>query len=181
MEGYGMVGNMIPSPLPFIYEGCLPNVQCMLHGEQPRRSPTRLRHQQNGQPATGTDEVACMQSGYHRISDQHRLWLMADPLLELEEVVLFKREKLTAEETNFLRSWKNKALGDFAITGLAGGAATWAATWKLKKSSRVQLSAAAGIALGQWILMRSVYSSADQILSMHGSILQKELANLLVF
>ncbi|MED6145412.1 hypothetical protein PIB30_024921 [Stylosanthes scabra] len=105
---------------------------------------------------------------------------MADPLFELEQVVLFKREKLTAEEAILLRSWQYKGLGDFTITALAGGAATWAATWKLRKPLRAQISAGAGFVLGQWMLRRSVYSSVDQILSMDGSILQKELANLLV-
>ncbi|KAL4373703.1 hypothetical protein AHAS_Ahas05G0108300 [Arachis hypogaea] len=119
---------------------------------------------------------------------------MPDPLVDLEQALHLKRvplslypvlalvvknEKLTAEEANFLVSYRYKALNEFA-TAFAGGAATWAATWKLWKPFRVYLSAGAGAFSGMWMFWRSWYSSIDQILSMDGSILQKELANILL-
>lgn len=41
--------------------------------------------------------------------------------------------------------------------------------------------AVAGGSLGLWMFARSLYSCVDQILTLDGSILQKELANMLVF
>ncbi|KAK7308045.1 hypothetical protein VNO77_41636 [Canavalia gladiata] len=105
---------------------------------------------------------------------------MAEALIDLEQVLMSKREKLTPQEANILLSCKSKALRNFTASALLGGTAVWAATWKLRKAFRNNLSAGGGALFGLWIIHRSTYSCADHILTMDGSILQKELANILV-
>ncbi|XP_061354528.1 uncharacterized protein LOC133299116 [Gastrolobium bilobum] len=105
---------------------------------------------------------------------------MGEALLDLEQLLSSKKEKLTPQEANILLSWKSKAFRDFTASALAGGTATWAATWKLSKPLRVNLSAGATAFVGLWIFRRSLYSCVDQILTLDGSILQKELANIMV-
>ncbi|TKY71166.1 hypothetical protein E2542_SST07461 [Spatholobus suberectus] len=105
---------------------------------------------------------------------------MGEALFDLEQVLMSKREKLTPQEANILLSCKSKAVRAFTVSALAGGTAGWAATWKLSKPFRINLSAGAGAFVGLWIFSRSLYSCADQILTMDGSILQKELANIMV-
>ncbi|CAJ1925860.1 unnamed protein product [Sphenostylis stenocarpa] len=105
---------------------------------------------------------------------------MGEALFDLEQVLISKKEKLTPQELNILLSCKSKAVRDFTASALAGGTAAWAATWKLSKPFRVNLSAGAGAFCGLLLFSRTLYSCADQILSMDGSILQKELANIMV-
>uniref|UniRef100_I1JAS8 Uncharacterized protein n=1 Tax=Glycine max TaxID=3847 RepID=I1JAS8_SOYBN len=87
--------------------------------------------------------------------------MAAAALLELDRVLKSKKEMLTPREANILLSWKSKSLMDLAAGALGGTAAAGAATWKLNGLFRICLS-------------------ADQILTMDGSILQKELANITV-
>ncbi|PNX75465.1 hypothetical protein L195_g031402 [Trifolium pratense] len=54
-------------------------------------------------------------------------------------------------------------------------------TRKLSKPFRVNIAAGAGAFCGLWIFSRSLFSCADHILTLDGSILQKELANMFVF
>ncbi|RDX57957.1 hypothetical protein CR513_62765, partial [Mucuna pruriens] len=105
---------------------------------------------------------------------------MGEALFDLEQVLKSKQEKLTHEEANILLSCKSKAVRNFTASALSGGTTVWAATWKLSKPFRINLTAGAGAFFGLWTFSRSLYSCADQILSMDGSILQKELANIMV-
>ncbi|KAG4972767.1 hypothetical protein AAZX31_11G006400 [Glycine max] len=105
---------------------------------------------------------------------------MGEALFDLEQVLMSKKEILTPQEADILLSCKSKSLRDFTAGALAAGTAAWAATWKLSKPFRINLSAGAGAFCGLWMLSRSLYSCADQILTMDGSILQKELANIMV-
>ncbi|KAK7401615.1 hypothetical protein VNO78_13231 [Psophocarpus tetragonolobus] len=105
---------------------------------------------------------------------------MGEALVDLEQVLMSKKKQLTPEEENVLPSCKYKAVRDLTAGALAGGTATWAATWKLSKPFRINLSAGIGACCGLWIFSRSLYSSADQILTMNGSILQRELVNIIV-
>ncbi|XP_027360381.1 uncharacterized protein LOC113868735 [Abrus precatorius] len=105
---------------------------------------------------------------------------MGEALVDLEKVLISKNQKLTPKESNVLLSFKSKAVRDFTASSLAGGISVWAATWKLRKPFRINLSAAAGGFFGLWMFHRTLDSCAEQILTMDGSILQKELANILV-
>eukprot|EP00256_Glycine_max_P030414 XP_006573880.1 uncharacterized protein LOC100806576 isoform X2 [Glycine max] len=106
--------------------------------------------------------------------------MAAAALLELDRVLKSKKEMLTPREANILLSWKSKSLMDLAAGALGGTAAAGAATWKLNGLFRICLSAGFGTYCGPWMFNRSSYSHADQILTMDGSILQKELANITV-
>ncbi|KAG5061661.1 hypothetical protein JHK87_002690 [Glycine soja] len=106
--------------------------------------------------------------------------MAAAALLELDRVLKSKKEMLTPREANILLSWKSKSLMDLAAGALGGTAAAGAATWKLDGLFRICLSAGFGTYCGPWMFNRSSYSHADQILTMDGSILQKELANITV-
>ncbi|KAL5098618.1 hypothetical protein RYX36_002945 [Vicia faba] len=105
---------------------------------------------------------------------------MGEALFDLEQLLISKKEKLTPQEEGILLSCKGKAVRNFTASSLLGGAAVWAATGKLRKAFRVNLSAGAGAFCGLWIFSRSLYSCADHILTLDGSILQKELANIMV-
>jgi hypothetical protein len=105
---------------------------------------------------------------------------MGEALFDLEQLLISKKEKLTPQEVNILQSCKSKAVRNFTVSSLFGGAAVYAATRKLSKPFRVNISAGAGAFCGLWIFSRSLYSCADHILTLDGSILQKELANIMV-
>ncbi|KAK7308850.1 hypothetical protein RJT34_05133 [Clitoria ternatea] len=105
---------------------------------------------------------------------------MGEPLMDLEQLLNARKEKLTPQEANLLRSWKSKSRMIFVASALAGGTTAWAASWKLRTIFRINLSAAAGSFSGLWMLSGSLYSLADQILTLDGTILQKELANIMV-
>ncbi|KAI5423459.1 hypothetical protein KIW84_046424 [Lathyrus oleraceus] len=105
---------------------------------------------------------------------------MGEALFDLEQLLISKREKLTPQEEGILLSCKGKAVRNFTASSLLGGAVVWAATGKLGKAFRVNLSAGAGAFCGLWIFSRSLFSCADHILTLDGSILQKELANIMV-
>ncbi|KAK7366553.1 hypothetical protein VNO80_08546 [Phaseolus coccineus] len=102
---------------------------------------------------------------------------MGGALSDLEQVLISKKE---TQESNILLSCKARLVRDFTAGALAGGTAAWAATWNLSKAFRINLSVGAGAICGQWICNRTSYYCADQILTMDGSILQKELANIMV-
>ncbi|XP_057450256.1 uncharacterized protein LOC130741390 [Lotus japonicus] len=105
---------------------------------------------------------------------------MGDALFDLEQVLITKRGKLSIEEARVIPSCKSNAVRDLTVGALAGGTAVWAATWKLSKPFRINLSAGAGVFFGLWMLERSLYSCVDHILTLDGTILQKELANIMV-
>ncbi|QCD91840.1 uncharacterized protein LOC114171498 isoform X2 [Vigna unguiculata] len=101
-------------------------------------------------------------------------------LADLEKVLITKKENLTPQEANILHSWKTRFVSDFTASALAGSAAAWTATLNVSKAIRTYLSVGAGTIFGNWLGNRILYSRADQILTMDGSILQKELANIMV-
>ncbi|XP_028773524.1 uncharacterized protein LOC114730592 [Neltuma alba] len=105
---------------------------------------------------------------------------MGDALWKLEQVLMSKREKLTPQEADILSSCKSKALDDFIDSASLAGIVAWSATWKLKRSFRVNLTAGAAAVFGLRRLLRSLDSSIDHILQQDGSIMQKELADILV-
>ncbi|KAL2349480.1 hypothetical protein Fmac_003480 [Flemingia macrophylla] len=104
---------------------------------------------------------------------------MALPLLDLSEVLMAKRNKLPRQEAEIFQSCLHKAASDFFAGAFAGGSAVLAATFKLNPLSRLSFSLGAGIFIGSRIFVRSLNSVAEQILKMDGSLLQKELANIL--
>ncbi|AES93691.1 hypothetical protein MtrunA17_Chr5g0394561 [Medicago truncatula] len=105
---------------------------------------------------------------------------MGEALFDLEQLLISKRAKLTPDEANILQSCKTNAIKNFTVFSLVSGAAAWTVTGRLGKAFQVNLTAGAAAFCGLRIFSRSLYSSADHILSLDGSTLQKELANILV-
>ncbi|KAK7255435.1 hypothetical protein RIF29_28844 [Crotalaria pallida] len=106
------------------------------------------------------------------------------PLIDLEQVLHSKKEvlKLSHQEESIWLSCKYEARRNFIAGALVGGTAVKAvaASWKLNNAFRIFLTSGAASSFGIWILGRSLYSCAEQILKLDGSILQKELANIMV-
>lgn len=100
-------------------------------------------------------------------------------LFDLDEVLRAKQVKLTPSEVNFLAAWKSKARKDFYTGSLVGGTIMWAATWRLRKIYQTELSIGAAIGLGFWRCSKSLDSCVDYVLSLEGSRLQHELANIM--
>ncbi|KAK8515917.1 hypothetical protein V6N13_093300 [Hibiscus sabdariffa] len=105
---------------------------------------------------------------------------MGDALFELERNLRSQKEQLTPQEENFFQRCKSSALNQFTAGVLAGGGLVWAATWKLNRLLRVNLSGGAAIILGFLRFGNSLDSSVDHILSLDGTRMQSELANIIV-
>ncbi|XWS13513.1 hypothetical protein CRYUN_Cryun36dG0043600 [Craigia yunnanensis] len=105
---------------------------------------------------------------------------MADPLFDLEQNLGSRKEQLTSQEANILQRWKSQALNQFTAGVIAGGALVWAATWKLHRLLRINLSGGAAILLGFRRFSSSLDSSVDHVLALDGTRIQRELANIIV-
>ncbi|KAE8077057.1 hypothetical protein FH972_015662 [Carpinus fangiana] len=105
---------------------------------------------------------------------------MGEVLFELEQVLRSRQEKITPQEARVFLTCKSKAVRNFTFGSLAGAGVTWAATWRLRKISRINLSAGAAALFGLWRFARSLDSCVDHVLALNGSRMQKELANILV-
>ncbi|KAL0548243.1 hypothetical protein IC582_012691 [Cucumis melo] len=105
---------------------------------------------------------------------------MGEILHELEYVLRSKPNGLTIEEAILLQTCRSKAVRDFTFGGILGGGLTWAGTWRLNKFTRLNLSGGAAALCGFWRFSRSLNSCVDYILSLDGSRMQKELANIVV-
>ncbi|KAL6535294.1 hypothetical protein OROMI_026668 [Orobanche minor] len=101
-------------------------------------------------------------------------------LLDLEQILRSKRESLTLQEANVLMAWRGRAMRDFTI-GFGGvSVVTWLATPRLRNLFRINLTLGAGAAYGIWRFGRSVQSSLQHVLSLEGSRMQRELANIML-
>ncbi|XP_020230153.1 uncharacterized protein LOC109810949 [Cajanus cajan] len=105
---------------------------------------------------------------------------MGVSVLDLHEVLKSKRNKFTLQEEEIYESCTTKIASDFLSGALAGFTAVWSATFKLSKLFRLSLSVGAGYYYALRLSSRSSDSCAEQILAMDGSMLQKELANIMV-
>ncbi|XVF29213.1 hypothetical protein REPUB_Repub15cG0101300 [Reevesia pubescens] len=105
---------------------------------------------------------------------------MGDALFDLEENLRSKKEQLTPEEEKFLQRFKSNALNQFTAGVFAGGGFVWAATWKLHRLLRVNLSGVAATILGFWRFGSALESSVDHVLALDGTRMQRELANIIV-
>ncbi|CAL5392850.1 unnamed protein product [Camellia sinensis] len=130
---------------------------------------------------------------------------MGDALFELEQILRSKQVKFTSQEANVLMMCKSNAIKDFTIGAAGGGGVTWLATRRLNNLFRINLSAevedlSAGshtyqrqiqleimmfnksirtaVAFGLWRFGRSLDSCIGHILTLEGSRMQKELANI---
>ncbi|PPD79587.1 hypothetical protein GOBAR_DD23488 [Gossypium barbadense] len=65
---------------------------------------------------------------------------MGDALFELEQNLRSRKEQLTRQEENIFQRCKSSALNHFTAGVIAGGGLVWAATWKLNRLLRVNLS-----------------------------------------
>ncbi|KAJ8747456.1 hypothetical protein K2173_008753 [Erythroxylum novogranatense] len=104
---------------------------------------------------------------------------MGEVLFVLEQNLTSQKEKLTPQEENILQTCKSKAVRDFTVGSLVGGAIAWAATSKLSKFARVNFAGGAAAFLGFWKFGRSLDSCVDHILALDGTRLQRELANII--
>ncbi|XP_052191378.1 uncharacterized protein LOC127800670 isoform X3 [Diospyros lotus] len=105
---------------------------------------------------------------------------MGDPLFELEQVLRSKQETLTSQEANVLMTCRARVVKDFIIGAAASGGLAWLVNPKLRNLTRIQISAGAAALSGTWRSIRSLESCLEHILSLDGSRMQKELANILV-
>ncbi|KAL8486422.1 hypothetical protein ACS0TY_023203 [Phlomoides rotata] len=108
---------------------------------------------------------------------------MADAIFDLEHVLRSKPEQATLQELSIIRAWKAQAKAAFYL-GLSGGSAVaWLATRRLTKVSsplRLALTSGAGAVCGVWLCARSLGSSVEGILSLEGSRIQREMANIML-
>lgn len=106
---------------------------------------------------------------------------MAEALFDLEEVLRSKKHKFTQEELSVLHTCKAKAINSFGVGACVASGVVWLATRRLSsKFLRINLSVGAGVITGMWRFGSSIDSSLDNILSLDGSRMQKELATLIV-
>ncbi|KAK9139907.1 hypothetical protein Scep_009588 [Stephania cephalantha] len=90
---------------------------------------------------------------------------MAEALFELEQILRSSKYKINREEEAILGNCKASAIRVFGIGASVGAGLVWAG---------------AGFLAGMWQFNRSLDSCMNNILSMEGSRMQKELATLLL-
>ncbi|KAE8726470.1 hypothetical protein F3Y22_tig00006753pilonHSYRG00053 [Hibiscus syriacus] len=105
---------------------------------------------------------------------------MGDALFDLEQSLRSQKERLSPQEENIFQRCKSSALNQFTAGLIAGGGLVWAATWKLNRLLRVNLSSGAAIIVGFWRFGNSLESSVDRILALDGTRMQSELANIIL-
>ncbi|CAA0829109.1 Unknown protein [Striga hermonthica] len=105
---------------------------------------------------------------------------MGEALFDLERILRSKKEPLTVREANVLMAWRAHAMRDFTVGYCGGSIVTWLATQRLRKIFRTNLSLGAGFVCGIWKFGKSVDSSVQHILSLKGSRIQGELANIML-
>ncbi|KAL9684047.1 hypothetical protein QQ045_021478 [Rhodiola kirilowii] len=103
---------------------------------------------------------------------------MGEALFDLEQILRSKR--VTPQETSVLLTCKSEAIKDFVIGGCVGAGVTWFATRWAKPFLRINLLGGGAFIAGMWRFTSSLDSCVDRILSMDGSRMQSELANLIV-
>ncbi|XP_022631356.1 uncharacterized protein LOC106776450 isoform X2 [Vigna radiata var. radiata] len=122
---------------------------------------------------------------------------LINAMLDLKRVLEFEKENLTPAENNILNSLDRESVKDFIVYTLAGCTAACIATRNISKAKifqvnlpgitmnfgipfRVYVSSVAGLSSGLTLAQRSFYPSADQVLTLDGSVLQKELTNIMM-
>ncbi|XP_057485396.1 uncharacterized protein LOC130771746 [Actinidia eriantha] len=105
---------------------------------------------------------------------------MGDALFDLEQILRSKQENLTSQEANVLMTCKANAMREFTIGAAAGGCVSWLATRRLNNFFRFNLSALTAGLAAFWRFGRSIDSSLGHILSLDGSRMQMELANIML-
>lgn len=101
-------------------------------------------------------------------------------LIEADESLRFQKVSLTREEAEVLNSWRNNAIRDLGIGMSIASIASWLVTGRLNNFFRANIAAAAGISFGLWRCSKSLESSVEQSLSLHGTRLQREVAGIMV-
>ncbi|XP_019168088.1 PREDICTED: uncharacterized protein LOC109163829 isoform X2 [Ipomoea nil] len=101
-------------------------------------------------------------------------------LLEADELLRLQKVPVTREEAEVLNSWRNNAIRDLGIGMSIGSIASWLVTRRLNNFFRANIAAAVGISFGLWRCSKSMESSVEQSLSLHGTRLQRELAGIIV-
>lgn len=104
-----------------------------------------------------------------------------DSLFDLEQVLRSKKvQMMTPQEMYLMQTCKVRAKRDFFAGSCIGSLAAYLGTKWLPWQPRVLLSAGAGATCGVWLLMKSLDSSVDHLLSLQGTRVQGELANIML-
>lgn len=100
---------------------------------------------------------------------------MGEALIELEHVLRTGEGNFTIQEANVFMKLRANCVRDFTL-GLSGGSiVTWLASKKLPNAVRLYLAGAVGLCSGMWMFKKAADNSAQYILSLEGTRLQKEL------
>ncbi|CAI9778914.1 unnamed protein product [Fraxinus pennsylvanica] len=105
---------------------------------------------------------------------------MGEALYDLEKILRSRQEKLTSQEANTLLACKAQAMRGFTIGFGGGSVCTWLATQRLGNLFRFNLTLGAAAICGLWKFGRSLDSCIEHILSLEGSRMQRELANVML-
>ncbi|CAA3009590.1 uncharacterized protein LOC111403088 isoform X1 [Olea europaea var. sylvestris] len=105
---------------------------------------------------------------------------MGEALFDLERILRSRQEKLTSQEANILLACKAQAMRDFTIGFGGGSVTTWLATQRLSNLVRFNFTLGVAAISGLWKFGRSLDSSIEHILSLEGSRMQMELANVML-
>ncbi|XP_042517226.1 uncharacterized protein LOC122091389 isoform X2 [Macadamia integrifolia] len=105
---------------------------------------------------------------------------MGDALVELEQIFRSSKYQLTREEANVFHTCRARSVRDFIVGACVASGAVWTATRSLRYAMRINLSVGAAVFSGGWRFNRSLDSCLGDILSLEGSRMQKELANLIL-
>ncbi|KAK6929946.1 hypothetical protein RJ641_004040 [Dillenia turbinata] len=105
---------------------------------------------------------------------------MGDALLDLQRVLISKKEKLTPEEYNVLSRCRSIGIRSLALSSSIIGGIVWAATRRLPKILQANLTGGAALYAGVVGANRFLESCLDRILAMDGTVLQRELANIII-
>ncbi|KAL6970434.1 hypothetical protein U1Q18_030134 [Sarracenia purpurea var. burkii] len=103
-----------------------------------------------------------------------------EAVFELEQILRSKQEILTSQEANVLMKCKALAIKELTIGAAAGGGIAWLATQRLSHLVRINLSAGTGALCAVWRFGNSLDTNIGHILSLDGSKIQKELANIIL-
>ncbi|KAL0921645.1 hypothetical protein M5K25_008739 [Dendrobium thyrsiflorum] len=108
---------------------------------------------------------------------------MAAALIELSEVLRSKidKDKITTSESLLIGNCMAKSVKNFFIGAVASSAVVYRATRRLGRWYSFYLSAGSGLLIGRMVIDRSANACLEQILSIEGSRMQRELANIILW
>ncbi|CAH9071922.1 unnamed protein product [Cuscuta epithymum] len=101
-------------------------------------------------------------------------------IVEVDSVLRRSKVPVSKEEADILNSWRTNCRRA-TITGTSLGLiVTWSVTGRLSNFARANLAAVAGLCAGVLTCKSALQSSVEQCLSLNGTRLQRELAEIIV-